>query len=101
MAYDGMGAFTCHQESFEIEVEVIIPPPKLAVPGLNDQRNAPIESNFVGGRMGWQAETNDNILAVFETQIGRWKMIIGGDLKSGSFGAIAQKPGKPRRRSTA
>jgi hypothetical protein len=43
-AYDGCGVMSCLDEAFGAEVEVIIPPPpRSAVPGLNNKRDAHIK----------------------------------------------------------
>lgn len=84
-AYDGTGVFTCLQDKFGPEAEVIISPPSSAVPGLNDQRDAHIESIARDDRMKWQVDTGYNLRAVVEAQIERWKTIIGGGLKSRSI----------------
>ncbi|NSY41008.1 hypothetical protein [Leisingera sp. ANG59] len=40
-------------EAFGSNVEIIIPPPKTAVLGRNDQRDAHIEHIAIHGRMAW------------------------------------------------
>ena len=69
---------------------MIIPPPKNAVirpqsardPTVRDRHIAQIRSN---GRMAWQAATGYNQRSRIETQIGRWKSVIGPRLRSRSF----------------
>ena len=69
---------------------MVIPPPKNAVirpqsargPTVRDRHIAQIRSN---GRMAWQAATGYNQRSRIETQIGRWKSVIGPKLKSRSF----------------
>ena len=69
---------------------MVIPPPKNAVirpqsardPTVRDRHIAQIRSN---GRMAWQAATGYNQRSRIETQIGRWKGVIGPKLKSRSF----------------
>lgn len=46
-AYDGSAVIDCLEEAFGAEVEVIIPPPKTAVIGLNDRRDANISQSKV------------------------------------------------------
>ena len=81
-AYDGSGVFNTLTGAFGPDLEVIIPPPKSAVPGLYDQRDAHIKTIDERGRMTWQAETGYNFRALVEAQIGRWKTVIGDALKS-------------------
>jgi transposase len=72
-------------------VEVIIPPPKTAVrspqsaedPSIRDRHIAEIETK---GRMAWQKSTGYNQRSRVETQIGRWKAVIGPKLKARNFG---------------
>ena len=69
---------------------MVIPPPKNAVtrpqsardPTVRDRHIAQIRSN---GRMAWQLATGYNQRSRIETQIGRWKGVIGPKLKSRSF----------------
>lgn len=56
-AYDGTAVFTALQTKFDLEVEVIIPPPRSAVLGLYGQRDGHIRAIVERGRMAWQAET--------------------------------------------
>ena len=70
-------------------LDVVIPPPKNAVirpqsardPTVRDRHIAQIRSK---GRMAWQASTGHNRCSRIETQIGRWKSVIGPKLKSRS-----------------
>lgn len=84
-AYDGTGVFTCLTEAFGLDVEVIIPPPKTAVLGLDHQRDAHIRHIAAQGRMAWQSKTGYNDRALVEAQIGRYKAVIGAGLKSRQF----------------
>ena len=69
---------------------MVIPPPKNAVihpqsardPTVRDRHIAQIRRN---GRMAWQAATGYTQRSRIETQIGRWKSVIGPKLKSRSF----------------
>ena len=73
-----------------VNVDGVIPPPKNAVirpqsardPTVRDRHIAQIRSN---GRMAWQAATGYNRRSRIETQIGRWKSVIGPRLQSRSF----------------
>ena len=51
-------------------------------PTVRDRHIAQIRSN---GRMAWQVATGYNQRSRIETQIGRWKSVIGPKLKSRSF----------------
>ena len=79
-AYDGTGVFNTLTTAFGPEIEIIIPPPKSAVLGLNEQRDAHIKTIEDDGRMAWQKETGYNFRALVEAQIGRWKLIISDGL---------------------
>ena len=71
-------------------IEVVIPPPKNAVispqsahdPSVRDRHIAEIRRY---GRMAWQVATGYNQRSRVETQIGRWKSVIGTKLKALSF----------------
>ena len=71
-------------------VEVIIPPPKPAVqspqsaeaPSVRDRHIAAIETK---SRMAWQKSTGYNTRSRIETQIDRWKIVIGSKLKARNF----------------
>ena len=89
-AYDGDPTSDLLVKLFGVDVEIIIPPPKTAVlsakaavnPTLRDQRISAIRS---GGRMAWQVSSGYNQRRRAETQMGRWKMVIGPKLKARSF----------------
>ena len=86
-AYDGASTRDLLRERYGETLDVVIPPPKNAVirpqsaqdPTVRDRHIAQIRRN---GRMAWQAATGYNRI---ETQIGRWKGVIGPKLKSRSF----------------
>ena len=86
-AYDGASTRDLLRERYGETLNVVIPPPKNAVirpqsardPTLRDRHIAQIRSN---GRMAWQAATGYNPRSRIETQIGRWKSVIGPKLKS-------------------
>ena len=89
-AYDGTPTSDLLVKLFGVDVEIIIPPPKTAVlsakaavnPTLRDQRISAIRS---GRRMAWQVSSGYNQRSRAETQMGRWKMVIGRKLKARSF----------------
>lgn len=89
-AYDGDPTSELLVKLFGVDLEITIPPPKTAIlsadaaadPTLRDQRICAIRT---GGRMAWQASSSYNQRSRGETQIGRWKMIIGPKLKACSF----------------
>jgi hypothetical protein len=89
-AYDGDPTSDLLIERFGETVEIIIPPPKNAVsspdavdtPTLRDQRIAAIRTR---GRMAWQVSSGYNQRSRAETQMGRWKMVIGSKLKARNF----------------
>ena len=88
--YDGTPSNTLLRARFGDTVEIIIPPPKNATlspqfkfnPTPRDQRIVEIQT---GGRMTWQADSGYNQRSRIETQIGRWKAVIGPKLKSRHF----------------
>lgn len=81
-AYDGAGVSTCLTQKFGPAVEITIPPPKTAVLGLSEERNAHIKHIAEHGRMAWQSATGYNIRALVEAQIGRRKTVIGPGLNA-------------------
>ena len=89
-AYDGASTRDLLRERYGETLDVVIPPPKNAVtrpqsardPTVRDRHIAQIRSN---GRMAWQAATGYNQRSRIETQIGRWKSVIGPKLKSSGF----------------
>ena len=89
-AYDGASTRDLLRERYGETLDVVMPPPKNAVtrpqsardPTVRDRHIAQIRSN---GRMAWQVATGYNQRSRIETQIGRWKGVIGPKLKSRSF----------------
>ena len=89
-AYDGASIRDMLRRRYGETLDVVIPPPKNAVirpqsardPTVRDRHIAQIRSN---GRMAWQVATGYNQRSRIETQIGRWKSVIGPKLKSRSF----------------
>ena len=100
-AYDGASTRDLLRERYGETLDVVIPPPKNAVirpqsardPTVRDRHIAQIRSN---GRMAWQVATGYNQRSRIETQIGRWKGVIGPKLKSRSFSRqITEIQGRP------
>ena len=89
-AYEGASTRDLLRDRYGETLDVVIPPPKNAVirpqsardPTVRDRHIAQIRSN---GRMAWQVPTGYNQRSRIETQIGRWKSVIGPKLKSRSF----------------
>jgi transposase len=89
-AYDGAPTRDLLETRLGEIVEVIIPPPKTAVqspqsasvPSARDRHIAEIENK---GRMAWQKSTGYNQRSRVETQMGRWKTVIGPKLKATNF----------------
>jgi len=89
-AYDGTSTSGLLKARFGETVEIIIPPPKNATlspqssqdPTLRDRHISEIQ---VRGRMAWQASSGYNQRSRIETQIGRWKTVIGSKLKARCF----------------
>jgi len=89
-AYDGSPTRDLLADRLGEIVEVIIPPPKTAVqspqtaldPSIRDRHIAEIETK---GRMAWQKSTGYNQRSRVETQMGRWKTVIGPKLKARNF----------------
>jgi len=90
-AYDGVPTSNLLKKHFGETVEIIIPPPKNATlspqssrdPTLRDQHISEIQAR---GRMAWQARSGYNQRSRIETQMGRWKTVIGPKLKARRFG---------------
>ena len=89
-AYDGASIRDLLRQRYGETLDGVISPPKNAVirpqsardPIVRDRHIAQIRSN---GRMAWQVATGYNQRSRIETQIGRWKSVIGPKLKSRSF----------------
>lgn len=86
-AYDGAPKNDLLKARFGDAVDIIIPPPKNAVPSLRsahdptprDRHIADIQTH---GRLAWQVSSGYNQRSRGETQIGRWKSVIGPKLKA-------------------
>jgi len=89
-AYDGVPIYDLLKARFGEAVEIIIPPPKNAAfssqsthdPTLRDQHIAEVQTR---GRMIWQTSSGYNQRSRIETQMGRWKAVIGSKLKARRF----------------
>jgi hypothetical protein len=89
-AYDGEPTVKALTDRFGALIEVTIPPPKNAVlspdaaqnPSIRDRHIVEIEAH---GRIAWQKSSGYNQRSRIETQIGRWKAVIGHKLKARSF----------------
>ena len=89
-AYDGAPTSDLLKARFGEAVEIIIPPPKNAIPSpqskcfpsLRDRHIVKIQTH---GRMAWQSGSGYNQRSRIETQMGRWKAIIGPKLKARCF----------------
>ncbi|MEH6646359.1 IS5 family transposase [Sulfitobacter sp.] len=89
-AYDGEPTVQALSERFGSAIKVTIPPPKNAIlspdaaqsPSARDRHIADIAAH---GRMAWQRSSGYNQRSRIETQIGRWKAVIGPKLKARSF----------------
>ena len=68
------------REAFGCDVEMVIPPPSDAVHGDSPMRNAHLEHIKTHGRMAWQKSTGYTERSGVETQIGRYKSVIGSKL---------------------
>jgi hypothetical protein len=89
-AYDGEPTVEALIERFGASIKVTIPPPKNAVlspdaaqnPSIRDRHIADIAAH---GRMAWKKSSGYNQRSRIETQIGRWKAVIGPKLKARRF----------------
>jgi hypothetical protein len=89
-AYDGAPTSDLLKARFGDAVEIIIPPPKNAIcspqsthdPSTRDQHIAEIQTH---GRLALQTTSGYNQRSRGETQIGRWKGVIGSKLKARNF----------------
>jgi hypothetical protein len=89
-AYDGTPTSDLLKTSYGDAVEIIILPPKNAIsspqsahdPSTRDQHSVEIQTH---GRLAWQSTSGYNQRSRGETQVGRWKGVIGSKLKAQSF----------------
>lgn len=81
-AYDGIPTAATIRHVFGPDVELIIPPSKNAVPGGYQARTAHIDMITETGRMAWEKATGCGQRSRGEAQIGRYKQVIGPELRS-------------------
>jgi hypothetical protein len=89
-AYDGKPTVEALTERLGSAIKVTIPPPKNAALSADASRNPSIRDRHIAeikadGRMAWQKSSGYNQRSRIETQIGRWKAVIGHKLKARSF----------------
>ena len=89
-AYDGAPSRDLLWARFGETVEIIIPPPKNAVPSPQSTNNPTLRDQHISetqtrGRLAWQIKSGYNQRSRVETQMGRWKAVIGSKLKARSF----------------
>jgi hypothetical protein len=89
-AYDGAPTTNLLNALFGDPVEIIIPPPKNAIPSPQSahdpsQRDHHIAAIQTHGRLAWQFSSGYNQRSRGETQMGRWKGVIGPKLKARDF----------------
>jgi hypothetical protein len=89
-AYDGEPTCDLLAKRFGSKIEVTIPPPRNAAlspdaaqhPTVRDHHIVEIQAH---GRMAWQKTSGYNQRSRGETQMGRWKAVIGPKLKARTF----------------
>ena len=89
-AYDGEPTSDLLAARFGSTIEVTIPPPKNAVLSTDAAQNPSIRDRHIAdirahGRMAWQKSSGYNQRSRGETQMGRWKTVIGPKLKARTF----------------
>lgn len=89
-AYDGAPTSGLLRARFGGAVEIIIPPPKNAIPNPQSRRDPSQRDQHIAaiqphGRIAWQSSSGYNQRSRGETQIGRWKGVIGAKLKARCF----------------
>ncbi len=70
--------------------EIIIPPPKNAIPSLQSKHDPTLRDRHIAairnhGRLAWQSSAGYNQRSRAEAQMGRWKGVIGPKLKARSL----------------
>jgi hypothetical protein len=88
-AYDGMPTYDVVVQRSE-DIRVIIPPHVTAVLSAESEQNPSQRDRHIlaiadQGRLGWQEETDYGKRALVETEMGRYKAIIGPRLRARSF----------------
>lgn len=89
-AYDGAPTRDLLAARFGVGADIIIPPPKIAVaspqsardPSVRDSHIAEIETR---GQLAWQKFSGYNKRSRVETQMGRWKAVLGPKLRARNF----------------
>ncbi|WP_079212877.1 IS5 family transposase [Brucella pituitosa] len=89
-AYDGAPSRDLLDTRFGANLEVIISPPKTAVLSPQAERTPSVRDRHIAqiqtcGRLAWQKATGYNQRSRGETQMGRWKTVIGPKLKARDF----------------
>ena len=89
-AYDGTPTSDLLMAHFGEDVEIVIPPPKTAVPSPQSEHKPSRRDHHIAeirdkGRMAWQINSGYNQRSRGETHIGRWKAVIGPKLKARNF----------------
>ena len=92
-AYDQEGVYAGVAERHP-EAAVIVPPRSSAVPSntaetVPTQRDQHLQVIAKRGRMGWQRASGYNWRALVESDIARWKRVIGDGLRSQADGRQA------------
>ncbi|GLT11980.1 IS5 family transposase [Sulfitobacter porphyrae] len=89
-AYDGKPTSDLLAARFGSTIEVTIPPPRNAIPSLSAAYNPTARDRAIAqikadGRMAWQKSSGYNQRSRGETQMGRWKTVIGPKLMARTF----------------
>jgi len=89
-AYDGVPTCDLLTSRFGEDVEIVIPPPKTAVPSPQSEHKPSRRDQAIAdirdkGRMAWQVNSGYNQRSRGETLMGRWKAVIGPKLKARKF----------------
>ena len=89
-AYDGGPTRDLLTARFGAMIEVTIPPPKNASPSPGAAQDPTARDRHIAGirahgRIAWQRSSGYNHRSRIETQMGRWKTVIGSKLRARSF----------------
>jgi hypothetical protein len=89
-AYDGEPTVEVLTKRFGSEIDITIPPPKIAIVSPNAFRSPSIRDCHIAdigahGRMAWQKASGNNQRSRVETLMGRWKTVSGPKLKARTF----------------
>ena len=90
-AYDGQPTSDLLAARFGSTIKVTIPPPINAALSSHAAHNPTVRDNHINeiaarGRMAWQKSSGYNQRSRGETQMGRWKTVIGPKLKARNLG---------------